>query len=152
MNVHIYDRQRDLSLKRFSANIRLIAQHVVKLEKRGNYDEVSLHFISTSEMKKLHEAYFNDPETTDCISFPIDSTDDVGYKILGEVFICPKTAINYAVQYEKDPYEEVQLYIIHGLLHLLGYDDIKPKDRAIMRRKERNTLKSLQKYGLSLGS
>jgi probable rRNA maturation factor len=152
VNVYVFNRQRDLPLKKFTANIQLITQHVVKLEKRGSFDEVSLHFISTDEMKKLHETYFKSSETTDCISFPLDSQDEVGYKILGEVFICPRTAIKYAALHGEDPYEEVQLYVIHGLLHLLGYDDLNPRDRATMRRKEKRALESLQNHRLYLDS
>lgn len=85
-------------------------------------------------MCDLHQQFFNDPSPTDCISFPIDD------KILGDIFVCPKTAIDYAARIKKDPYPETALYIIHGILHLLGFDDLEAPKRRIMRKKEKQCM------------
>lgn len=108
-------------------------------------NEVILHFVTESKICKLHSKYFNDPSVTDCITFPIDSYKDKKnqFHILGEVFICPKTAISYAKQHHIEPEVELYRYIIHCLLHLIGYDDISIDDRIRMKRKERNCLKKL---------
>ena len=79
-----------------------------------------------------------------------EGLEDLELKILGEIFVCPKTAIEYAVQYKKNPYEEVTLYIVHGLLHLLGYDDIEKNARNLMRKAERKHMKALTQKGLIL--
>lgn len=117
---------------------------------RVHWDEVSIHFVTNRKLCQLHEEFFNDPSPTDCISFPIDDAGNSEYRVLGEVFVCPKTAIEYAKKNEKDPYVETTLYVVHGLLHLLGYDDIDPKDRALMRKKERECIEHLRKEGLIL--
>jgi probable rRNA maturation factor len=70
-----------------------------------------------------------------------------GYCYLGDVFVCPKQALVYAEEHELDAYREVTLYTVHGLLHLLGYDDIDPKDRTVMRAKEQKYMKLLEKTG-----
>lgn len=114
------------------------------------WDEVSIHFVTNRKLCKLHEEFFNDPSPTDCISFPIDGDGKSDYRVLGEVFVCPKTAIEYAKKKQKDPYAETTLYVVHGLLHLLGYDDIHPKDRALMRRKERECMEHLRQEDLLL--
>ena len=70
------------------------------------------------------------------ITFPLDQD------FLGEIFICPKTALLYNPQH---PYQETTLYVIHGLLHLLGYDDISSKERTIMRREEKKLMTLVKK-------
>lgn len=166
MNVLISDTQRDLSLKHEKRKIALIAQAVVALEKK-EFDEVSIFFISDARCRKIHKQFFNDPSPTDCMSFPMDSSGisggsidfpkfkgakiaDLELKILGELFVCPKTAIEYAACNKKDPYEEVTLYIVHGLLHLLGYDDMEKNARILMRKAEKKHMKALTQKGLIL--
>ena len=165
MNVLISDKQRDLPLKHEKEKIALIAKSVVTLEEK-KFDEVSIFLISDAQTRKIHKQFFNDPSPTDCMSFPMDSCtlggcidfpelcddelDDLGLKILGEIFVCPKTAIEYAAQYKKNPYEEVTLYIVHGLLHLLGYDDIEKNARSEMRKAEKKHMKQLAQKGLIL--
>jgi probable rRNA maturation factor len=70
--------------------------------------------------------------------------------VLGEVFVCPKTAIDFSEKHGKDVYEETSLYLVHGILHLLGYDDIDPKDRIKMRKKERYCMSFLKENNLAL--
>ncbi len=99
--------------------------------------ELIIHFVTEKKICEIHKKFFNDPTPTDCITFPIDS------HTLGEVFICPKTAKIYAKEHRIHPQEELHRYIIHCLLHLIGYDDIQPQERAKMRRKENACLKKL---------
>lgn len=115
-------------------------------------NEMSIHFVSKEKISELHESYFQDPSPTDCISFPIDSPDedDGGYKILGEIFVCPEIAIEYAQKHHLSPFKEVSLYIIHGLLHLLGYDDQDPKSKSIMRDEEKAAISYLEQKGVLL--
>lgn len=129
--VRIANQQKDLAL--VSSAARKIAHVVLDLEK-SNCRELTIYFVSERRICGLHQMYFADPSPTDCISFPIDS------EILGDVFVCPKTAIEYAKKHNSDIYEEVALYIIHGILHLLGFDDLTPSDRRIMRKKEKKCM------------
>jgi probable rRNA maturation factor len=99
---------------------------------------VAIHFVSKKKICELHEMFFDDKTPTDCISIPIDDPEeDAPHSHLGEVFVCPKVAIEYG----GDPIQETMLYVIHGLLHLLGFDDITPKDRKAMRKEERKALR-----------
>jgi probable rRNA maturation factor len=85
----------------------------------ANCEEVNVHLVSKKTITKLHEDFFQDPTPTDCITFPFAEDS-----LLGEIFICPEVAIEYANKYKKDPHQETSLYIVHALLHLLGFDDI----------------------------
>lgn len=68
---------------------------------------------------------------------------DLGYHVLGEVFVCPKVAVEYAKENGIPPEEELLRYVVHGLLHLIGYEDYDPKERARMKRKESACLKAI---------
>jgi probable rRNA maturation factor len=103
-------------------------------------DEVIFHFVSEKKISSLHKKFFNDPSPTDCITFPIDPPGEknIGFHLLGEAFICPKTAMKYA-----DPQREIFRYIIHCILHLIGYEDVQVDERRRMKRKEHLLLKKM---------
>jgi probable rRNA maturation factor len=70
----------------------------------------------------------DEPGPTDVLSFPLDD-DEEGTRVLGDVVICPAVATrNNAV----DPEAELRLLIVHGVLHLLGYDHEEDVDKAEM--------------------
>ena len=77
----------------------------------------------------------------------MDHDGTEGYTILGDVFVCPETAVDYANTHDLAPYHELSLYIVHGLLHLMGYDDILEEDRNEMRKAEEKHMKHLKKKG-----
>ena len=125
----------------------------VLAEEKQSCDEVTIYLVETALISQLHQEFFNDPSPTDCITFPMDHQDEMmPYRILGEVFVCPATAIEYAVKHQKDAWEETTLYIVHGLLHLLGYDDLDAEDRKQMKQAEVRHMRKLKKLHLQLTS
>lgn len=145
MKIYVFNSQN--SLKIGKNQVKKIAAAVASFEKQS-FDEVSIHFVKPERICQLHEEYFQDPSLTDCISFPMDDEQQDGYRMLGDIFVCPQTAINYAK--EKDPYIETTLYIVHGMLHLMGYDDIEPSDRREMKAAEKRHMRHLQELKLML--
>ena len=131
MIIKVFNRQKDLSIDKGSVKT-LVDQVLTHLEIFSK--EVAIYFVTPKKISELHGQFFQDPTPTDCISFPIDETH------LGEVFVCPAVAIRYAAKNHLNPYEETSLYVIHGLLHLLGYDDLEPKARRIMRKMEKRCM------------
>ncbi len=111
-------------------------------------DEIAFHFVSEKQICKLHDQFFNDPSPTDCITLPIDSPNAPGYIFLGDVFVCPKAALELTTKTGSDLYKEITLYAVHGLLHLLGYDDMNTKDKRKMRRAEAKAMDHLNKAKL----
>lgn len=141
MNIHIYNSQKDLKISKRSTRALVSALFTYF---SLSHTEISIYFIGDKKMKNLHKEFFNDPTSTDCISFPIDE------KHLGEIFVCPKTAIEYAQKKQLDPYEETALYVIHGFLHCLGFDDLEPKLKRIMRKKEKTCMDLLKELNIKL--
>lgn len=144
MKVFVFNQQKDLSIAK--RVVKPVVKEVLSLEKRST-DELAVYFVSTEEMCELHKEFFNDSSPTDCISFPIDQSQGLGYHILGEVFVCPKTAIDYILkrgeEVSQDIYLETTFYLVHGLLHLLGYDDMEESDQKKMRAAEKRHIQHL---------
>jgi len=143
VNVLFANRQCALSIS--PGGVERLVQAFLRW-KQVSCDEVSIHFVEKEEICRLHNDFFDDPTPTDCISFPIDHPKDSQgeYSVLGEVFVCPEVGIEYANSKKKDPYTEVSLYVIHGLLHLLGFDDQEEKERMIMQGEENSAMEYLK--------
>ncbi len=149
MHIDLSNRQSDVDLSDFCSQIEHIVSCVLEMEKKsGNF--ISIQFLSDSTMRRYHLKFFQDGTSTDCMSFPIDVEDLSPVQHLGEILVCPKTALRYVAKQKlpiDEVYKEIALYIIHGTLHLLGYDDISPQDRKIMRKKEAEAFLLLEKKG-----
>ena len=93
--------------------------------------ELSLSFVDEHEMAELHERYMHEPGPTDVLSFPLDDDDvtEDGVRMLGDVVIAPAVA---ARNNPADPEAEMRLLVVHGVLHVLGYDHEADDERAEM--------------------
>lgn len=145
--VVIFDEQSDLSID--PESVKRVALFALASQ-ACTADELIIHFVDAEKICQLHDEFFQDPTITDCISFPMDQDRSFGYQLLGEIFVCPKQAILYASENQLDAYSEATLYLIHGILHLLGYDDIEPSDEKIMRAKEREIMAGLKANNILL--
>jgi probable rRNA maturation factor len=108
--------------------------------------ELSVVFLNDSALAKLHADFLDDPTTTDVITFEGDST--IG--IAGEICVSADTAKAYAKTHGHDFSTELTLYVIHGWLHLAGYDDLQPVKKRMMRRAEARAMRLLQKSGVAI--
>lgn len=149
MEIWILNQQTALVIS--EEQVQKLVKEVITYEKQ-DCDEVAIHFVATPVICELHGHYFDDPTPTDCISFPVprDTSDAEEYHTIGDVFVCTDVALAYATEHGLDPYTETALYIIHGLLHLMGYDDISEEDRVQMRSAEERHMKNLQNQSLLL--
>jgi probable rRNA maturation factor len=105
-----------------------LARRTLQAERAGAV-ELSISLVGTEEMAELHRRYLGDAEPTDVLSFTMDEDG-----LLGDVVICP------AVAREQNPDldSELRLLLVHGILHLLGYDHEDEGDRREMwERQER---------------
>lgn len=96
---------------------------------------VSLLLTDDAEIAGLHGAFLGDPTETDVISFDIDAT--------AEVVVNVDRAAREAMRREVSRADELALYVVHGVLHVCGFDDIEANDRARMRVAEREVLVAL---------
>ncbi|WP_348663773.1 rRNA maturation RNase YbeY [Chlamydia vaughanii] len=109
-----------------------------------NTDQVYIYFLEDEALAHLHNEVFSDPSLTDAITLPIDSPEASSTPhILGEAFISPQAAVRFLKDRASDRevlYEEISRYIVHSLLHMLGYDDLTSQERKKMRVKENQAL------------
>lgn len=109
------------------------------LEGEGISDaEISLAFVDDHTSQTLNNRYLQHNEPTDVLSFPL--SDGKG-KLRGELVIGAEVAREACE--EHDVQAELALYVIHGLLHLCGYDDKSPTASRAMRERERHYLREL---------
>lgn len=110
------------------------------LDRTGAFDapqgELSIAFVGKGEISRIHNSFMGDPSPTDVITFPGDTEIEQA----GEIVVCPQVAKEFAERENLDFPQELSLYLIHGYLHLCGFDDIAEEDRAQMRLAEQQAL------------
>ena len=112
------------------------------LEGEGAPDaDVSLAFVDNPTIHTLNKRYLGHDEPTDVLSFPL--SEPHAKKLAGELVIGAEVARAQAAERGHDVQAELALYVIHGLLHLCGYDDATKADAAAMRERERHYLRRL---------
>jgi len=112
--------------------IKKVAEYVLgELEKSDL--EITILIVSNQKITQLNRQYRNNDYSTDVLSFNIDYEDqDSGYKYLGDVVISGEKAIEQSIEIGHDIERELAILIIHGILHLIGYDHETYEDREIM--------------------
>lgn len=97
---------------------------------------LSIAIVDDAEIARLHGLWFDDPTPTDVISFELGGDDGPA----GELYVSLDTALRSACERRLDPRRELALYVVHGALHLCGFDDTTTRGRAAMRAAERAVL------------
>lgn len=130
-------------LRRAAATV-LTAEHIGSAE-------ISLVLTGDAEIHQINVDFLGHDYPTDVISFLLNDEEAAGHatRIDGELIISVETAERSANEHGCSLAAEVVLYVVHGLLHLCGYDDHSDLDRAAMRRREQDILTQLN---LSLGT
>jgi probable rRNA maturation factor len=139
LKVLVLNRQRrvrfDLAWVRRAADLAL--PRCLALSADGNFalralEEITVVIVSDVAMARLHQEFMGIAGPTDVLTFEH-----------GEIAISAETARNYAVRYDQKVEVEIALYIIHGLLHLNGFDDLRPHAAAQMRRTQKRVLRAV---------
>lgn len=103
--------------------------------------EVEIHFVDEAAISALHGQFLHDPSPTDIITFDLGVSPD--QRRLATLCICPAVAQRHARRFKTTLPRELERLIIHGILHLLGYDDHEPAQRRRMRARENRLLARL---------
>lgn len=103
--------------------------------------ELHLVFMDDPAIAQIHQRFLKDPTPTDVITFPGDPSMDFA----GEIFISVDHALSAAKHYNVPFHQELSLYIIHGLLHLAGYNDLTEKERQTMQTAESSLMQVVEK-------
>lgn len=130
------------------ARFEKVMEEVLSEEKLKKAAEVSLVFTGEKRIRTLNRKYRGVDRVTDVLSFEgenddefVDPENDISY--LGEIFICLDRAREQAREKGHPLAKELDILLVHGLFHLLGYDHIKDEDFEVMKPKEDKVLRKL---------
>jgi len=101
--------------------------------------EISVAFVDNATIHQLNKRYLDHDEPTDVLSFPLSEPN--ARKLAGELVIGVEVAQAEAFERGHGVDAELALYVIHGLLHLCGYDDKSEQAAADMREREKHYLR-----------
>jgi probable rRNA maturation factor len=136
--IHVADLQTRLRIP--AAKVRALASRI--LGKRN----LSVAFVTAAAIRKLNRKFLRHDYATDVLAFRLDSD------LLGEVVISADAARAEAKRRGIPVEEELLRYVVHGILHLLGYDDHAPADRARMWKRQERLLGAFLKRRVGKGS
>lgn len=153
LSLEVVNRQKalPLDLPKIRRTVRAILKQLGVAEAR-----LSVVFVTDGEMRKINRTYLQHDYTTDVLSFnltaPVTGTARLpaalrSAALEGDVIVCPAMARRQAKVYACAPQDELTLYLIHGILHLLGYDDHGADAVRRMRRKEAELMAALKPTG-----
>ena len=92
-------------------------------------------FVNDEEIHKINKKYRNVDRVTDVISFAFEDNEDILYnniRVLGDIYICIPQMQRQAKEYGHSEKRELSFLVVHGLLHLLGYDHMNKDDEEEM--------------------
>jgi len=146
MNIIIANRQRTKKI-----NTRLLKQIAAELlsELEIEVAELGINLVGAREMTLVNETFLQHEGSTDVITFDhVEKRKTKSKKqenLHGELFICVDEAILQAKAFKTNWQSETVRYVVHGVLHLLGHDDLKSALRRKMKREENRLVRLLAK-------
>ena len=127
--------------------VRAIVRQTLQTEQVSSAT-ISVAIVDNAQIHELNRQYLNHDYETDVLSFLLEESSaetsnektvtprGAGKTIDGEVIVSSEMAIEMAADYSWDAIDELTLYIVHGVLHLCGYDDLTAEELPIMRARE----------------
>jgi probable rRNA maturation factor len=145
-NIEIFNRQRGKKI-----HLRLLKKITASLlaEMEIGSAELGINLVAAPEMTALNETFLQHEGSTDVITFDHSNAEcgerSAEFQLHGELFICVDDAVAQAKEFQTSWQSEVVRYVVHGVLHLLGHDDMKPESRRKMKREENRLLRGLSR-------
>lgn len=126
-----------------SAVVRFLRRHLPAIARQASIrrGELAIWLVRDPMMRKLHRRHLNLPTTTDVLSF--DLRESPRQPLDAQLVVCLDVARRQARLRGHAPELEVLLYAVHGLLHMLGHDDLEPAAAAAMHRREDRLLRAV---------
>ena len=100
---------------------------------------IEIAVVAAEPMHEMNVQFLGHDYVTDVLAFALEDDRDAGL-LEGNIVVCSDFAAERASDYDWSPENELLMYVIHGALHLVGYDDHTPEDAPAMRAKEREYL------------
>jgi probable rRNA maturation factor len=156
MNMTSWIRVMPTGEQRFSIDVQLavsgndipseeefIRWATLVLQELDEPGDVTIRVVDEAEIAELNENYRHKPGPTNVLSFPADIPDVIGSKLLGDVVIAAPVVVREAAEQHKPVKAHWAHMVIHGILHLAGYDHAQEQQAAEMEAMESRLLSSL---------
>ncbi|HNR05461.1 MAG TPA: rRNA maturation RNase YbeY [Bacillota bacterium] len=158
MSVLIDNRQEEIKVdEALEAFVVQVVEKVLAYEQCEEAFEVSISFVNNQEMRKLNKEYRNIDKETDVLSFPLAefieeelNTEDEGAEYieeeiaLGDIVISMEKAAEQSEEYGHSFKRELAFLLVHGMLHLLGYDHDEEASEGEIFDKQEEILKNME--------
>ena len=146
MNTYNIFNETDENLDEYTDTLNGVLDYALKYEKVDNA-EFNIIFVSSDKIHEINREYRGVDRVTDVISFALEDSKEIelDHRLLGDIYICLERAHEQAIEYGHSFLREIAFLMIHGLLHLLGYDHMEPEDEKIMFSKQEDIL---NEYGI----
>lgn len=132
-NLRIYSAYKDIEKRKLHSFVKFILQDL-----NLSLQSLEINFIDSSEMKELNKKFLSHDYSTDIITFNYSELTDL---IDGEIFISLDDARINARVFKAQFIEEIGRLIVHGILHLIGFDDSTSAEKKKMKNYENRLLK-----------
>ena len=117
--------------------LRLTEHNLAELHVSADAD-IAILLVDEGAMEALHVQWMDEPGPTDVLSFPMDELrppkddEEAPLGLLGDIVLCPSVTAKQAADNGRTTEEEAEYLLVHGLLHLLGFDHAEPEEKAVM--------------------
>ena len=142
MEVLIKNLQRAIKIEK--SIIKEAARKALSCENKYQA-EVSIALVNDDRIRGLNKKYRSVDEVTDVLAFAMSERDTLGCNLLGDVVISLPQALKQAKRFKVSFDEEIARLVIHGILHLLEYDDRDAPQKKKMEEKQEAILRELKK-------
>jgi probable rRNA maturation factor len=139
IEIEISDTQNHMKVDQ--AAVMSLVREVLLAEKRP-FASISIALVDNATIHRLNQRHLGHDWATDVITFPLSGTDEPDFS--GELVVSTEMAVAMAHDRGCDPRDELALYLVHGLLHLCGYDDASDPLADAMTRRQSELLREYQ--------
>jgi probable rRNA maturation factor len=136
--IEVNNTQAHLTIDR--ERLATIARRVLMMQAVARA-EVSITLVDDATIRRINREHLGHDWETDIVTFPLSAPGDP--TLTADLVISAQMAASTAQAADSDAFAELALYLVHGLLHLTGYDDVRAADRPAMRRREAEVLREL---------
>lgn len=134
MKISLQDQQKKMLIQ--SGKIKKLILKVLKGEKVKESGWINVCFVDNPEIKKFNAKFLKTKGVTDVLAFNLSNKKEKNI-ILADIMISTQEALKQARKFKTTPDDELSLYVVHGLLHILGFNDHTPTQIKLMRKKEK---------------
>ncbi|UTW02971.1 rRNA maturation RNase YbeY [Amphritea atlantica] len=140
---YFVDRQCQIDDENLPSEAQLTEWVTSALKGRLDAAELSIRIVSPEESRELNHQYRGKDSATNVLSFPFEMPDGIELDLLGDLVVCAEVVAREAHEQNKPLFHHWCHMVVHGVLHLLGFDHINNDDAEEMEQLEKEILASL---------